>query len=239
MAVGYNPKIVTDGLVLALDAGNTKSYPGSGTAWTDLIGSNNGTLTNGPTFSSANGGAIVFDGSNDYVNCGNVDSNIFDNLTLSLWIKFPVGYGLPVSNHGWNSVIAKRTTGNRVNYGINYNATAELDLFQIYYNNSGGNLSVPLSSTFPDNVWVNICGTFAKNSTTTDMILYNNASVISSTNKSGNVYPMVNWMTLQIGTYLGGGEYFKGSIAQTSIYNRALTAVEILQNYNATKGRYV
>ena len=63
----YNPHIVTDGLVLALDAGNTKSYPGSGTTWTDTVGGNTGTLTNGPTYSSGDGGSIVFDGSNDYI----------------------------------------------------------------------------------------------------------------------------------------------------------------------------
>ena len=68
MALAHSPRIVTDGLVLALDAGNAKSYPGSGTAWTDLSGnSNNGTLTNGSTYSSVDGGAIVFDGSDDYV----------------------------------------------------------------------------------------------------------------------------------------------------------------------------
>ena len=63
MAVTYNiKKMVTDGLVLCLDAANTKSYPGSGTTWSDLIESNNGTLVNGPTYSSADGGSIVFDG---------------------------------------------------------------------------------------------------------------------------------------------------------------------------------
>ena len=62
-----NAPIVTDGLVFYVDAGNSNSYPGSGTTWSDLIGSNDGALTNGPTFDSANGGSIVFDGTNDYV----------------------------------------------------------------------------------------------------------------------------------------------------------------------------
>ena len=69
MSINYNPRIVTDGLVLLLDAGNTKSYPGTGTTWTDISrNGNNGTLTNGPTFDSANGGSLVFDGVDDYVN---------------------------------------------------------------------------------------------------------------------------------------------------------------------------
>ena len=68
MGVAYNPNIVTDGLVLCLDAANKRSYPGTGTTWTDRSANgNNGTLTNGPTFDSANGGSIVFDGTNDYV----------------------------------------------------------------------------------------------------------------------------------------------------------------------------
>ena len=67
MAFNYSPKIVTDGLVFAVDAANKKSYPGSGTTWTDLAGSNDGTLTNGPTFDSGDGGSIVFDGTDDYV----------------------------------------------------------------------------------------------------------------------------------------------------------------------------
>ncbi len=67
MAFFYSPNVVTDGLVFAVDAANKKSYPGSGTTWTDLAGSNNGALTNGPTFDSGNNGNIVFDGSNDYV----------------------------------------------------------------------------------------------------------------------------------------------------------------------------
>ena len=81
MAVGYNPKIITDGLVLCLDAGNTKSYPGSGTSWSDLSGQGNtGTLVNGPTYSSADGGSIVFDGSNDY---GSLSSlNLFLNSVV-------------------------------------------------------------------------------------------------------------------------------------------------------------
>ena len=73
MAFNYSPNIITDGLVLYLDAANTKSYPGSGTTWRDLSKSQlNGTLTNGPTFNSSNGGSIVFDGVDDYVNLGNV-----------------------------------------------------------------------------------------------------------------------------------------------------------------------
>ena len=71
MATKYSPKIITNGLVLSLDAANNKSYPRSGTTWTDLSGNNNtGTLTNGPTFNAGNQGSIVFDGVDDYISGG-------------------------------------------------------------------------------------------------------------------------------------------------------------------------
>ena len=88
--LAHGPSIITQGLVLALDAADRNSYPGTGTAWTDLSGNgNNGTLTNGPTYNSANGGSIVFDGSNDYVNFSyNSSLNIGGlNITLSSWVR--------------------------------------------------------------------------------------------------------------------------------------------------------
>jgi len=91
MAFSYSPKIATDGLVLCLDAANNRSYPGSGTAWTDLSrGGNNGALTNGPTFNSANGGSIVFDGTNDYVQVTSPFGDIDWSLrawSFSAWMK--------------------------------------------------------------------------------------------------------------------------------------------------------
>ena len=96
MAFNYSPNIITDGLVLYLDAANTKSYPGSGTTWRDLSKSQlNGTLTNGPTFNSANGGSIVFDGTNDYVdNIGDLSSFSFIQNTnifsVSFWFKVDI-----------------------------------------------------------------------------------------------------------------------------------------------------
>ena len=89
MSIHYSPTTVTSGLVLCLDAGNAKSYPGSGTVWTDLSGNGNtGTLINGPTYNSANGGSIVFDGVNDYANIGvGRGVNQFSgNFAVSVWV---------------------------------------------------------------------------------------------------------------------------------------------------------
>ena len=87
MATFDGPKITTSGLILSLDAADKTSYPGSGTSWKDLSGNdNNGTLTNGPTFSAANRGNIVFDGVDDYVVTSNFTPNV-TNKTLSGWVK--------------------------------------------------------------------------------------------------------------------------------------------------------
>jgi len=86
MAIHRGPKIITNGLILCLDAASTKSYPGSGTTWFDRSGNgNNGVLTNGPTFSSTNGGSIVFDGTNDYVQVAG--SVTISTGTFIAWVK--------------------------------------------------------------------------------------------------------------------------------------------------------
>ena len=89
MSNQYGPRIVTNGLVLCLDAGNNKSYPGSGTVWNDLSGNNfNGILTNGPTYSPSSGGGIVFDGVNDYISLGSVLNNSFTGLSFSFFCYY-------------------------------------------------------------------------------------------------------------------------------------------------------
>jgi hypothetical protein len=92
MAIGYNPTILSNGIFLNYDAANTKSYSGTGTLWTSIAGvAIPGTLTNGPTYSSANSGNIVFDGVNDYVDLGSptlIYNNLTTNrITMNLWAK--------------------------------------------------------------------------------------------------------------------------------------------------------
>ena len=88
MGVSGGPDIIQDGLVFEVDASDRNSYPTTGTTWFDLSGNrNNGTLTNGPTFNSANGGSIVFDGTNDFVNCGTSFTNLTTQLSINLWGK--------------------------------------------------------------------------------------------------------------------------------------------------------
>ena len=106
MGLGHSPSVVTSGLVLALDAGNTKSYPGTGTTWTDLSGnSNTGTLISSPTFSSVNGGSLTFNGSTNYVDCGNATNLQLYTGTIAAWIKASSGNssyrGIIVKQNAW------------------------------------------------------------------------------------------------------------------------------------------
>jgi hypothetical protein len=232
-AIGFNQQdIVKDGLVLWLDVNDKTSYPGTGTSWRDLSrGGNNGTLTNGPTFNSGNGGSIVFDGGDDYSDHGDASSiNIPDSLSVNMWIKINLIDG------NWRGVISKRRTDGVTNYGINFNGGA--NLLQWYFNNGSGYtiLSVSLSANFTTGVWYNLCTIFQKSSTNTLAFLYSNGILLNSGTLSGNVGTAV--VPLSIGRSFSGGEYFSGNVATTQIYNRALSQNEITQNYNATKARF-
>ena len=213
MSFNYSPRIITDGLVLYLDAANTRSYPGSGTTWNDLSRSgNNGTLTNGPTFSSANGGSIVFDGSNDYVNLGNPTSLNILNFTVCIWCKSS-------TFTNFQNIIFKGT--NIAQYGILFTSTGD------WYVQPNGPSTSDLVSL---NTWNYFVGTYDGSQITA---YRNGVQKIQYVNSQANYGTLVT-----IGADTVNNRYFNGNIAQTQIYNRALSATEILQNYNATKTRF-
>ena len=224
MATNYNPRIVTDGLVLALDAGNTKSYPGSGTTWTDLSGSGNtGTLTNGPTYSSSNGGSIVFDGVDDYVTSFPSQLSGTGSNTINVWFRTTstsrfglcgIRGGAPT---GWVFTINRTTAGNLT-----------------YFHTGGSILEVAAGIT--TNTWY--CATSTYNVSSATATLYLNGNQIGS--------PLSSFTAISSSTFngvVGAEDYIfsnklVGNIAQVQIYNRALTAAEIQQNFNALRGRF-
>jgi hypothetical protein len=225
MALAHSPKIVTDGLVLCLDAANPKSYPGSGTTWADLSGSgNNGTLTNGPTFNSSNGGNIVFDGVNDYVLCPRPSSIVTSgSITVCLWAKWTTTttiQALVDNNHSSNPI-----------QGFVIQDRPDLSkalTFSVFPSVSG------VVSTFQvgNGYWHHIVGT---NDTVTSK-LYIDGVLNNSALQAGLATVQPN---ISIGYWqFGGGRYLNGSVPSLQIYNRALTAAEIQQNFNATRGRY-
>jgi len=232
MSFSYSPKIVTNGLALYLDAANTKSFVSGSTIWCDLSrGGNNGTLTNGPTYNSANGGSIVFDGTNNYVESGSINPTYF---TISLWFK---ATGVPSTNDVYGgSIIASspQLTNNAIQYAVNYSWTNQKIYFSVQSN--GINVSTADNSVLRNTIY-NITAVYNGSKSQ----LYINGVFSTEINYSTNpVYPTTGNKNVQIGRwgYPGFGRYFNGNIYQTIIYNRGLTATEVLQNYNTTKSRF-
>ena len=223
MALHHNPRIVTSGLELALDAADTNSYPGSGTMWKDISGSgNNGTLINGPTFSSDNKGAFVFDGVDDYVNIGKIDNT--SNISFFGWAK----------NNGpfvaYNAIISKDggVTGNRVYQISLQNGRLECHLLDGTPNNK-----ITAPNTVTDGEW--FCYGLTSESGVGAKLYLNNQLVATST----NVIPAnTSSRVTQLHTFYNGNPSGGMSIAQCFMYNRTLTSSELSQNYNATKTRF-
>ena len=232
MAFNYSPKVVTDGLVLYLDAANTKSYPGSGITWTDLSRSgNSGTLVNGPTFNSGNGGSIVFDGTNDYVEIQNqIQFDQRDPFTLSSWVKSSdVSNELIINNE---NILY---TGYRLN--INVNANIEIGL----RSSISDDIAIETLNSINANTWYHIVGTYDGTSNVSGMKIYING-VEEDTNTISNTLTsstLSNQRTLLgIRRLSPPPDPLRGNIANVQIYNRALSTIEITQNYNATRTRF-
>ena len=223
MAVGYNPKIVTDGLVLALDAGNAKSYPGSGTAWTDLSrNGNNATLINGPTYSSADGGSIVFDGSNDYSSISSSSDFTFGtgDFTVEMWV-----YATNFTNRG--AFFDSRKSDTLIGMVIGHeSSTGEIRVYM-------PNLSVS-TTDFSAGLWNHIAVTCE--STTVRLFVNGSLKDTGTGSNLSNIDPV----NIGYRTYTSSGyTYFNGKISNFKVYKgKGLTAAEVEQNYNALKGRY-
>ncbi len=231
MGIARGPKIVTSGLVLALDAADKLSYPGTGTTWRDLSGNNNtGTLTNGPTFSAGNQGSIVFDGTNDYVNVPyNSILNTPNGATYEVWIKPTVA-----------------TTGTFLNRGTSdAGATPDNPRFFSY---SSGNLYFDWSSPGSDvyletstgvtlGSWNQVIGLATPSAQLRTFVNGRETSYSGRVNSLPSTLPNTS-TSLQIGAATWAPSYFNGSIAIVRLYNRVLSSSEILFNYNATKNRF-
>jgi hypothetical protein len=220
MATRYNYTggIVTNGLVLNLDAAKVDSYPGTGTTWRDLSGNgNNGTLTNGPTFSGIGKQAsIVFDGVDDYVGFTSQPLNsVTTAVTYASWYNITNLTTRRVLFSFKDSLVAATSTG--FDYWWNVAATQ-------------GSLTANMST----GSWSHMVLT--QNNTAVN--LYMNGSPISSV-VGGTITTQREAKAIgQYDTSPGAIGKFLGSISQAQIYNRALSASEVLQNYNATKGRF-
>tara|TARA_R100001082_G_scaffold101154_1_gene70597 strand:- start:421 stop:1218 length:798 start_codon:yes stop_codon:yes gene_type:complete len=221
---GTTPSLITTNLVLHLDASNSSSYGGSGTTWTDLSGQgNHGTLTNGPTYNSDDGGSIVFDGSDDVVSVPDDSSlQISANITIAGWIK-PSGFG----GNDWGRIIDKSGSYLFFLDDTNTYATDGID----WWPYTGSALRI-------DNVvTLNEWAYFTIVASGSNVVIYKNGSSIGSASNLTSLPSSSN--TSYIGNRSDGNRGFEGKIAQIHMYNSALSASEVLQNYNATKSNYV
>ena len=232
MATEYgNRSIVTSGLTLCLDAGNLKSYPTSGTTWTDLSrNGNNGTLVGGPTFSSLNGGSIVFNGTNQYVDCGVSTISLPINITLSAWIN-------QSSTNAYRNIITKEgATAFTLDYGLSTSPNGNL---YFWFDNGGFRIHETSTNSINSiNIWYHVTAVYNDTNNTVQMYvngvqIYTQTETVSLLAHS-NSKLFVGWRNLLISE-----QSFVGKINQAQIYNRALTASEVLQNYNATKWRFI
>jgi len=215
MAFHRGPRIVTDGLVLYVDAANRRSYPTTGTAWSDLLGnSNTGTLTNGPTYNTANGGSIQFDGTNDYIDL-NRNFGTLSQYTFSYWAKRDAENRM---------LICSRGNTNFYWFGDNSWRWVHGGVSNEYY--------YPKPTDIPIGTWANYVVTYNGSA----VVIYRQGIYQGQQSTTGTA----NFSTgFTFGSWnLTGGYYFLGLASMFQIYNRALTASEVLQNFNALRTRF-
>ena len=241
MAVNGFTNIVTDGLVLNLDAANLKSYPTSGTTWTDLSrNNNNGTLTNfsNPSpqtiWNSNNGGSIIFDGTNDYVDLGSTINN-YIRINLPFTIEVVVNMSVSGTDQAfigntWDSpgfLIRKLSTNS----------------IRFIFLQDGGTYRAKDSPVLTSG-WYHVVVTYNGSgvNTLSNYALYINSSTIGVTDLSnGTITSIVPPNNINLGRSgdSDGFAYFNGRMSITRIYNKSLSTSEVLQNYNATKWRFI
>ncbi len=220
---------ISDGLQLYLDAGQTASYPGSGTTWTDLSGNGkNYTLTNGPTYSSSNGGIITFAGaSSQYASSALslYNSTTFPAYTMNLW-AYPTGAG------NFVSVLGQAT----INSGYHYSAIEISAAGVIKFGQWIGGMATIATSTQSLNAWYNLVITYSSSLATA----YVNGVSVGTSATTWSAPGANTFMALMAidTTNMGTGAYASGSLGAFMVYNRSLTAGEVSTNFNALRSRY-
>jgi hypothetical protein len=229
MSSSAGPSIITNSLVLHLDAADRKSYPGSGTVWTDRSGNgNHGTLIGGAGYNSGNGGSLTFDGSNDYINCGNSSSiQLIDNMTVNYWF-------MPSNYSGGRQGLLGRNGLNE--YTITLEPLGSVSFYFSAPSEGAGYFNGASSRAFgqENNVFQQL--TIVRNYAMNAVYIYKNSLLTDTGYLPTLSKPIATSGPLTIG--FGNGGFYNGRIASMNLYNRALTTQEIKQNFNATKSRF-
>jgi len=215
------PSIVTSGLALYLDAGNASSYPGSGTAWTDLSSNGrNGTLTNGPTYSATNSGSIVFDGTNDYVQC--LGSLTVTAATFVTWIR------RNGNQAQYDGILFSRGTNTT---GMNFQISNQIGY---HWNDITNTFTWQSGLTIPDLTWCMVA--VSVTSTAATAYLCQTSGITTATNTVSHDSSVLDDIKLAFDD--GAARYFTGNIAIAQLYNIALSAAEVSQNFQVDRARF-
>jgi hypothetical protein len=216
--------IVTSGLVLSLDAGNSSSYPGTGSTWTDLSGSvNTGTLFNSPVYSSANGGYLDFDGIDDYASGANsVSTDLTGDMSCEVWFK------LDAVAADWVRPFGKGDITNRT-YGLWYNTLSPG--YFLYQRYGTSNFGAQVNTMPIIGQWYQMVGT----STGSNHVLYINGVSVATATATGPWASSTEGYRVAAATF---HTFHNGPLSIARLYNRGLTAAEVSQNFNVNRGRY-
>ena len=224
MAFFHSPNIVTDGLVLCLDAGDQISYPGSGGTWTDMSGNGNDGTIRYATFSTASGSeAIVFDGNDDLIDVGDIGDVFGTSFAVDLWIY-------PENLTARQEFIGQKVDGdNWWRFGID--SSGEGGNYEIDVEVSDSRVvALNPDKSFVINKWQHIV--LSRNSS--DWNFYLNGALDVTASDADTIPDMA--ASVNIGKAVDSS--YEGQMAVVRVYNRYLTAAEILQNYNAQRGRF-
>jgi len=231
MGIDIGPIEVTDGLIVHLDCGNTRSYAGSGTSVSSLSGlGNTGILINGPTFSSSNGGQIIFDGTNDYIKLPANNAYNLNNGSLTIEVFYSIinpiiGERMILEHNNWQAAgLYQLTFATNNVYRYNF-PEAWVGGQQLDYTDT--NLEL--------NKWTHVVAHFNTNTNTSRLYINTQlkAERTDITAELGN-----STSDIFIFCRNGTGLFLAAKLGYIKLYNRALTAQEIFQNYHAAKGRY-
>jgi hypothetical protein len=228
MPTHYGPKVVTDGLVFALDGADRTSYSGSGATWIDLARSNNATLQNTPTYSSGNSGYLSFaSASSQYATASSIGD--LPTWTLETFVRFTASYSTKVS-----MVIGNQYNGsNKINFTIGTNnAPTNYNIAVGFFDGSWRSTT---GVAYAQNTWFHITGTYDgsvirqyTNGTQVDSLNY-----VGTPASGGELRINRRWDDV-----VSSGNLFDTNIGAIRIYNRALTTTEISQNFQALRGRF-
>ena len=230
MATSYSPSITTDGLVFCVDGKNTKSYSGSGSTAKDVGGGLSGTIT-GATHSD---GAFTFDGSDDNIDFGTNLGTLPENgYSVCSWVY-------PDTGMNNQPIVGTASTANSPDLGFHMRILSNGKIRLITLSSSGGYAGYDwrdTSDTISTSSWSHMCGTYNASSRTTNLYL-NGSSNQDSNRNTGNISDFNNTRTLKVGGSGGTNLVWDGKIAIVQLYNRELSATEILQNFNAHRDRF-